>query len=100
MLMAIGRYRITNPTLALFEEGGRHVAHTVSTGTVIMGLGDLEQSQFTPLVISQVAANQARDSRGCPRGLRSREVHHQRVEERAARMRAKYAVRPGPKQRR
>ena len=35
MLMAIGRYRITNPTLALFEEGGRHVAHTVPTGTVL-----------------------------------------------------------------
>jgi len=33
--MPIARYYITNPTLALFEEGGRHVAHTVPTGTVI-----------------------------------------------------------------
>ncbi len=33
--MSIGSDHITNPTLALFEEGGRHVAYTVPTGTVI-----------------------------------------------------------------
>jgi hypothetical protein len=34
--MPIGRYRITNPTLALFHEDGRHdVAHTVPTGAFI-----------------------------------------------------------------
>ncbi len=33
--MPTGRYHITNPTLALFQEGGRHVAHTVPTGTII-----------------------------------------------------------------
>ncbi len=33
--MPIARYRITNPTLALFEEGGHQVAHTVPTGTVV-----------------------------------------------------------------
>ena len=34
--MAIAmRYRITSPTLALFEQGGRHVAHTVPTGAIV-----------------------------------------------------------------
>ena len=33
--MAVGRYRITNPTLALFREDGRYVAHTVPTGAFI-----------------------------------------------------------------
>ena len=34
--MPIGRFRLTNPTLALFYEGGHHVAHTVPTGTIIV----------------------------------------------------------------
>jgi len=29
------RYRITNPTLALFVEDGRHVAHTLPVGALI-----------------------------------------------------------------
>ena len=33
--MPIGRYRITNPTIALFHEDGRHVAHTVPAGAFI-----------------------------------------------------------------
>jgi hypothetical protein len=31
----LGRYRITNPTIALFEEEGRHVARTVPAGAII-----------------------------------------------------------------
>ena len=34
--MAIGRFRLTNPTLALVHENGHHVAHTVPTGTIIV----------------------------------------------------------------
>jgi len=33
--MPIGRYRITNPTLALLQEDGHHVARTVPTGAFI-----------------------------------------------------------------
>jgi hypothetical protein len=33
--MPLGRYRITSPTIALFHEDGRHVAHTVPTGAFI-----------------------------------------------------------------
>jgi hypothetical protein len=32
----LGRFRLTNPTLALVQEDGRHVAHTVPTGTIIV----------------------------------------------------------------
>jgi len=34
--MPLGRYRIASPTLALFLEDGRHVAHTVPAGAVIL----------------------------------------------------------------
>jgi hypothetical protein len=33
--MPVGRYRITNPTIAIFHEGDRHVAHMVSAGSII-----------------------------------------------------------------
>jgi len=33
--MPLGRYRINSPTIALFEEDGRHVANTVPAGAVI-----------------------------------------------------------------
>ncbi len=33
--MPIGRYRILNPTLALFDDDGHQVAHTVPTGAFI-----------------------------------------------------------------
>lgn len=33
--MPLGRFRITHPTIALFHEDGRHVAHTVPEGAVI-----------------------------------------------------------------
>ena len=33
--MPNGRHRITNPTLALFHEDGRYVAHTVPRGALI-----------------------------------------------------------------
>jgi len=33
--MPLGRFRIKNPTIALFHEDGRHVAHTVPEGAVI-----------------------------------------------------------------
>jgi hypothetical protein len=33
--MSLGRYRITHPTIALFEEDGRHVANTVPAGAVV-----------------------------------------------------------------
>jgi hypothetical protein len=34
--MPFGRYQITNPTIAVFPESGRHVAHMVPTGAIIM----------------------------------------------------------------
>ena len=33
--MPLGRFRIMNPTIALFHEDGRHVAHTVPEGAVV-----------------------------------------------------------------
>ncbi len=33
--MALGPYRITHPTIALFEEDGRHVANTLPAGAVV-----------------------------------------------------------------
>lgn len=33
--MPLGRYRITHPTIALFEEEGRHVARTVPAGVIV-----------------------------------------------------------------
>jgi hypothetical protein len=33
--MPLGPYRITHPTIALFEEDGRHVANTLPAGAVI-----------------------------------------------------------------
>ena len=33
--MPLGRYRINSPTIALFEEDGRHVANTVPAGAII-----------------------------------------------------------------
>lgn len=33
--LAEGRYRITNPTIAVVIEEHRHVAHTVPAGTII-----------------------------------------------------------------
>jgi hypothetical protein len=33
--MPVGRYRITNPTIALFQEDGQYVSHMVPTGTII-----------------------------------------------------------------
>jgi hypothetical protein len=33
--MPLGRYRINSPTIALFEEYGRHVANTVPAGAII-----------------------------------------------------------------
>ena len=34
--MALEKYRIKSPTIALFLEDGRHVSHTVPAGSVIM----------------------------------------------------------------
>ena len=31
-----GRYRLKTPTLALLEEEGRHVAHTVPSGAIVV----------------------------------------------------------------
>jgi hypothetical protein len=33
--MPLGRYRFNNPTIALFEQDGRHVADTVPAGAII-----------------------------------------------------------------
>ena len=33
--MLVGRYRIKEPTIALFHEDGRHVARTVPAGAII-----------------------------------------------------------------
>ena len=33
--MPLGRYRINSPTIALFEQDGRHVADTVPAGALI-----------------------------------------------------------------
>jgi hypothetical protein len=33
--LPIVRYRITHPTIALFHEDGRHIAHTVPAGAFI-----------------------------------------------------------------
>jgi hypothetical protein len=38
--MPLGRYRINNPTIALFEQDGRHVADTVPAGAIIEINGD------------------------------------------------------------
>ena len=35
VLPSIGRYRIKHPTIALFHEDGRHIAHTVPAGAFI-----------------------------------------------------------------
>src|SRR5438876_802887 len=34
--MPLGRYRLKTPTLALLEEDGRHVAHTVPGGAIVV----------------------------------------------------------------
>jgi hypothetical protein len=34
-VMPVGRYRITNSTIAVFNEGDRHVAHMVPAGSII-----------------------------------------------------------------
>ena len=34
--MPLGRYRLKTPTLALVEEEGRHVAHTVPGGAIVV----------------------------------------------------------------
>jgi hypothetical protein len=34
------RYRIQDPTIAMFQEDGRYVAHTVASGTVVEVCGD------------------------------------------------------------
>lgn len=33
--MPIKRYRITEPTIAISQDGGRGVAHTVSAGSIV-----------------------------------------------------------------
>ncbi len=33
--MPLGRYRMNNPTIALFEQDGHHVADTVPAGAII-----------------------------------------------------------------
>ena len=33
--MPIGRYRMTDPTVALFEEDGHHIVHLVPAGAII-----------------------------------------------------------------
>jgi hypothetical protein len=38
--MALVRYRVTQPTIALFEEDGRHVANTIPAGVVVEINGD------------------------------------------------------------
>jgi len=38
--MPLGRYRINSPTIALFEQDGRHVADTVPAGALIEINGD------------------------------------------------------------
>jgi hypothetical protein len=34
--MPMGRYRITDPIIAIIEEGGRHVAYTVPRGAIVI----------------------------------------------------------------
>jgi hypothetical protein len=33
--MPLGRYQITDPTIALFEEDGRHVARMIPPGAIV-----------------------------------------------------------------
>jgi hypothetical protein len=40
--MPVRRYRLKNPTLALLEEDGRHVAHTVPTGAIVAVDGNFD----------------------------------------------------------
>jgi hypothetical protein len=34
--MPLGRYRITDPTIAVVEEEGRHVSYTVPVGAIVI----------------------------------------------------------------
>jgi len=34
--MPAGRYRVIEPTIAMFDEGGRYVAHPVPAGAIIL----------------------------------------------------------------
>jgi len=45
-----GRYRVTQPTIAMFEEGGRHVARHVPAGSIIYVDGRLDGDRLTDVI--------------------------------------------------
>jgi hypothetical protein len=48
--MPVGRYRFSSPTLALLEEGGRHVARTVPAGAVVEVDGAFEKEKLVEVL--------------------------------------------------
>lgn len=48
--MPTGRYRITEPTIAMFEEGGRHFSLHVPVDSIIMIDGTLDGDRLTNVV--------------------------------------------------
>jgi len=48
--MSIVRYRITDPTLAMFEEDGRHLARFVPTGAIITVDGAFDGNRLMDVV--------------------------------------------------
>ena len=48
--MPTARYRITEPTIAMFEEDGRHISRLVPTGAIILVDGVLDGNRLTDVV--------------------------------------------------
>jgi hypothetical protein len=48
--MPTGRYRIIEPTMAMFEEGGRHFQLHVPTDSIILIDGSLDGDRLTNVV--------------------------------------------------
>ena len=48
--MPIGRYRISDPTIAMFEEDGRHLARFVPTGAIIIVDGTFNGDRLTDVL--------------------------------------------------
>jgi hypothetical protein len=48
--MPFERYRVTQPTIAVFEQDGRHVAGHVPTGAIILLDGTLDKDKLTNVV--------------------------------------------------
>jgi hypothetical protein len=52
--MPLGRYRITEPTIAVVEEEGRHVSYTVPIGAVVSAdMNSLQRNGLVDVVWSE-----------------------------------------------